>query len=240
MQDLNTLKRQSKIGALLYFLNGFLCPFALLYVPSVLIVRGDAAATANNIRNAETLLRAGMGVELFGATVGIFAVITFYRLFKAVSHKHAIAMMILFLLATPISYLNVLNDLAVLTLARGPAFLSTVFDRAQLDALIYFFFRLHNQGVALAQIFWGLWLFPFGIAVIKSGFIPPFVGIATMVAGCGYVINSIVTLFLPASTQGIGDLAMILGAGELTFFWLLIWGAKPQPGVQGNLAPVPS
>jgi hypothetical protein len=228
MHDLNSLKKQSRIAALLYFLNCLPAPFALLYVPNTLIVRGDAAATASNIRDSEALLRLGMAVELLSATIAIFAILAFYHLFKAVSQKHAMAMMILFLLSIPISYLNVLNDLAALTLANGPAFLSAV-DRPQLDALSYFFLRLHNQGVILAQIFWGLWLFPFGIAVMRSGFIPRFVGIAAMMAGCGYVISSSVSLFLPPSAQGIGQLAMILGLGELTFFWLLIWGAKEPP-----------
>jgi hypothetical protein len=234
---MNSLRKQSRIAALLYFVNCLPAPFALLYVPSVLIVRGDAAATANNVRDSEALLRLGMAVELFSATVAIFAVLAFYHLFKAVSHKHAMAMMILFLISIPISYLNVLNDLAALTLARGPAFLSAVFDKAQLDALVLFFLRLHNQGVILAQIFWGLWLFPFGIAVMRSGFIPRFVGIAAIMAGCGYVISSSVSLFLPPSAQGIGDLATILGVGELAFFWLLIWGAKDQPSRHAVPAP---
>jgi len=229
---MNELKKQSRIAGLLYFLNCLPAPFALLYVPSVLIVRGDAFATANNVRDSEALLRLGMAVELFSATLVIFAVLAFYRLFKSVSHKHAMAMMILFLISVPMSYLNVLNDLAALTFARGPAFLSSVFDKAQLDAFVLFFPRLHNQGIILAQIFWGLWLFPFGIAVMRSGFIPRFVGIAAIVAGSGYVFSSSVSLFLPASAQDIGQLAMILGVGELGILWLLIWGAKEQPGRQ--------
>jgi hypothetical protein len=148
------------------------------------------------------------------------------------------AMMILMLISVPISYLNVLNDLAALTFAHGPAFLSAVFDKAQLDAFVLFFLRLHSQGFILAQIFWGFWLFPFGIAVMRSGFIPRFVGIATIIAGCGYVISSSVSLFLPASAQGIGNLAMILGAGELAFFWLLIWGAKDQSQKERPALPV--
>lgn len=229
MDDLNSLKKQSRLGALLYFINGLPAPFALLYVPSVLIVRGDAAATANNVRNSEALFRLGMFVELFSATIVIFAMVAFYELFKRVSHKQAMTMIILMLVSVPISYLNLLNDLAALTLARSPAFLSAVFDKTQLDALVVFFLRLHNQGIILAQIFWGLWLFPFGIVVIRSGFIPRFVGIAGIVAGCGYVISSSVSLFLPASAQGIGQLAMILGAGELAFLWMLIWGVKEAP-----------
>lgn len=228
-QPLPQLKKQSRVAALLYFLNGIPAPFALLYVPSVLIVRGDAAATADNVRHSEALLRLGMAVELFSATVVIFAMLAFYQLFKSVSKKCALAMIILMLVSTPISYLNVLNDLAALTFARGPAFLSAAFSRAQLDAFVLFFFRLHNQGIVLAQIFWGLWLFPFGILVLRSGFIPRFVGIATIVAGCGYVIASSVSLFLPPSAQGVADLAMILGLGELAFFWMLFRGARETP-----------
>ena len=225
--DIGSLKKQSRIAALLYFVNGLPAPFALLYVPSVLIVRGDAAATANNIRDSEALLRLGMAVELFSSTIVIFAMLAFYHLFKRVSQKHAMALMILMLISVPISYLNVLNDLAALTLARGAPFLSA-FDRSQLDALSYLFMRLHGQGIIVAQIFWGLWLFPFGIVAMRSGFIPRFVGIAAIVAGSGYVISSSVSLFLPASAQSIGQLAMILGVGELAFLWLLIWGAKEQ------------
>ena len=179
-----------------------------------------------------------MAVELFSCTVAVFAILAFYRLLKPVSHKHAVAFMVLFLISIPISYLNVLNDLAALTLARSPEFLTAVFNQAQLDALVLFFFRLHNQGVTLAQIFWGLWLFPFGIAIIRSGFIPRFVGIAAIVAGCGYVIASSISLFLPGSARGFADLAMILGVGELTFLWLLIWGAKDPR--RGDAAPAPA
>src|SRR5438046_10012945 len=175
--DFRSIKKQARTAAILYFLNALPAPFALLYVPSVLIVRGDAAATANNVRDSELLLRLGMAGELFSSTIVIFAMFAFYHLFKAVSQKHAMAMMILMLISVPISSLNLLNDLAALTFARGPEFLSAVFDKAQLDAFVLFFLRLHNQGFILAQIFWGLWLFPFGVVLLRSGFIPRVLGV---------------------------------------------------------------
>jgi len=224
---MDSLKKQSRIAAALYFLNGLPAPFALLYVPSVLLVRGDATATANNVRDSETLLRLGMAGELFSSTVVIFAVLAFYSLFKAVSGKHARAMLVLMLISVPISYLNVLNDLAAITFARGPEFLSS-FAEPQRDAFVLFFLRLHNQGLVLAQIFWGLWLFPFGILIWRSGFIPRIIGVFAIIAGCGYVIGSSASLFLPTYAGVIGQYAMILQAGELSFIWMLIWGAKDQ------------
>lgn len=65
---------------------------------------------------------------------------------------------------------------------------------------------------------------------------PRFVGIAAMIAGGGYVIASSISLFLPAFAQW-GQLAMVLGTGELAIFWLLIWGAKPQPGATAHPTP---
>ncbi len=236
IHDLNSLKKQSRIAALLYFINALPAPFALLYVPSVLIVRGDAAATANHVRNSEALLRLGIAGELFSATIAIFAVVAFYRLFKPVSQKHAMVMMILFMVSIPISYLNVLNDLAALTFARGPEFLSS-FAQPQRDALVLFFLRLHNQGLALAQIFWGLWLFPFGILIWRSGFIPRVLGVFVIIACFGNLISSSASLFLPTYAGVIDRYATILQAGELPLIWMLIWGAKDQPEVTANPAP---
>jgi len=227
--DFRSIKKQARTAAILYFLNALPAPFALLYVPSVLIVRGNAIATANNVRDSEALFRLGMAGELFSSTVVIFAVLAFYSLFKVVSAKHARAMLVLMLISVPISYLNVLNDLAAITFARGPEFLSS-FAQPQRDALVLFFLRLHSQGLVLAQIFWGLWLFPFGILIWRSGFIPRILGAFAIVAGCGYVISSSASLFLPTFAGVIGQYAMILQAGELSFIWLVLWGAKPQRG----------
>jgi len=233
---MSSIKNQARFAAILYFLNAIPAPFALLYVPSVLIVWGNAAVTANNVRDSEALLRLGMAGELFSSTVVIFAVLAFYSLFKAVSGKHARAMLVLMLISVPISYLNVLNDLAALTFARGPEFLA-VFDQPQRDAFVLFFLRLHNQGFILAQIFWGLWLFPFGILIMRSGFIPRFLGISVIVAGCGYVISSCAVLFLPRYAPAISQFAMILEMGELPLIWMLIWGARDLPPGHPRLSP---
>ncbi|MFN2622642.1 MAG: DUF4386 domain-containing protein [Chthoniobacterales bacterium] len=237
---MNDIKKQSRRAAILYFLNALPAPFALLYVPGVMMVRGDATATANNVRNSEVLLRLGIAGELLSATIGIFAMVAFYRLFKAVSQKHAMAMIILFLVATPISYLNVLNDLAALTFARGPEFLSAVFNPHQLDAFVLFFLRLHNQGLVLAQIFWGLWLFPFGIVLWRSGFIPRILGVFAIVAGFGNVMASLAALFLPTYAGVINPYMTILQAGELPLLWMVIWGANPHSGGHQPAQPIPA
>lgn len=226
---MNSIKKQARVAGLLYLLASIPAPFALIYVPSTLIVPGDATATADHVRASETLLRLGIASELFGFIMFIFVVLALYRLFKGVSEKHALAMAILFLVSIPISLLNVLNDIAALVLVSGADFLS-VFEKGQLDTLAYFFLRLHGQGFVVAQIFWGLWLFPFGILVIRSGFIPRVLGFLLFIAGSGYVASSFASLLLPSYRHLVDQFAMVLEIGELPIiFWLLIWGAKDQP-----------
>src|SRR6266568_3304814 len=203
---MNSTKKQARVAGLLYLLIGITAPIGLVYVPGALIVAGDATATANHIRASESLLRIGIASELFHQIVCIFLVLALYRLFKAVSEKHA-----------------------ALVLVRGADFLS-VFETRQLDALALLFLRLHGQGLVVASIFWGLWLFPFGILVIRSGFIPRVLGVLMMMAGIGYLASSFTSLLLPRYAHPVGQFAMVLEIGELPIiFWFLIWGAKAQP-----------
>jgi len=46
---MNSTKKTARIAGLLYLVNGVTGFFGIIYVPSRLIVSGNAAATANNI-----------------------------------------------------------------------------------------------------------------------------------------------------------------------------------------------
>ena len=228
---MNETKKQARIAGLLYLLASIPAPFALIYVPNKLIVLGDATATANNIRASETLLRLGIGCDLIGSIIFIFVVLALYRLFKPVSEGYAVAMATLLLISMPISFFSVINELGALVVVNGGNSLAG-FDQHQLDTLAYLFFRLRNQGILIAQIFWGLWLFPFGILVIRSGFIPRFIGYLLFIAGVGYIANSFAALLLPAQRDLVARFADILQMAELPIIlWLLIWGARVPAAV---------
>ena len=226
---MKSTRQQARTAGLLYLLACITAPFALIYVPRALLVPGDATATANHLRASETLLRMGIASELISATIVIFALLALYRLFKGVNEQHALAMVTLLLVSVPISLLNVLNEIAALVLVSGAAFLS-VFEKSQLDALAYLFLRLHSQGLFIAEIFWGLWLFPYGMLVMRSGFIPRVLGVLLIIAGSGYLVSAFTSLLLPRHAHQVSRFAMILEAGELPIvLWLLIWGAKARP-----------
>jgi hypothetical protein len=228
---MDSTKRTARLAGLLYLVSSLPGAFALLYVPGKLVVKGDATATADRIRASAGLFRMGIGAELLSMTLFILVALVLYRLFKPVSEGPALWMLVLILLSIPISFVNVLSEIAAVNLAGGAGgadFLSAL-DVHQRSALAYLSLRLHGQGFMVAQIFWGLWLFPFGICVIRSGFIPRVLGILLMIAGCGYLASSVADLVFPQYTDAVAQVTRILTLAELPIiFWLLIWGAKPQ------------
>ena len=111
-----------------------------------------------------------------------------------------------------------------LALVSGQSYLS-VFAPAQLDALAYFFLRLHDRGITIASIFWGLWLFPFGLLAIRSGFIPRVFGWLLLVAGAAYLASAFTTLVLPAYGGAVGQVASLLELAEVPIIlWMVVRG----------------
>src|SRR5207302_2365185 len=127
-------------------------------------------------------------------------------------------------------FLNVLNYIGALTLFRGADFLTAI-GEPQRNALGYLFIRLHSQGEFMNEIFWGLWLFPFGLLVFRSGFLPRFLGVWLMLACFGWVVVSAIALLFPASYDAAFRIAQPVMFAELAIMlWLLIKGAKvPTP-----------
>ena len=187
---MNSIPNKGRFAGLLYLLTAIPNVFYLIYLPSVLIVPGDATATAGRIMASESLFRMGIVSELAGATIFIFVVLALQDLLKGVNKKYASLMVTFFVISVPISCVNVLNQIAVLRLLRGDSFLS-VFDQRQLDALVMVFLNLHGYGTIVAQIFWGLWLFPFGVLVFKSGVLPRILGVLLIIGCFGYILSLI-------------------------------------------------
>jgi hypothetical protein len=226
---MNSTKKTARLAGVLYLVNGVTGFFGIIYVPSRLIVSGNAAATANNILASERLFRVGIVSELICAAEFVFLLWVLYRLLAGVSRAHASLMVILGLVFVPIMCVNVLNEIAALTLLRGADFLS-VFDKRQLEAMAMLFLDLHRYGYVVGWIF-GLWLFPFGVLVFKSGFLPRILGVLLIAACFGYLADSLTPLLLPGHADIVGRFASIaLTLGEpAIILWLLIRGAKDQP-----------
>jgi hypothetical protein len=220
--------KAARIAGAVYLLMVLTAPFSLMYVPGKLIVRGNATATANNILAHETLFRLSTIGELLGQVIFICLAIALYRLLSNVSRNWALLMVGFVLVSSAVGFLNTLNNIAALILFRGGEFLA-VFDKSQRDALAMLFVRLHSHGHFINEIFWGLWLFPFGLLVFRSGFLPRFLGIWLMLDCLGWLALSVIALFFPLYYDVAFRFAQPVLFGELAIMlWLLIKGANVE------------
>jgi uncharacterized protein DUF4386 len=223
---MHPLKKAARIAGAIYLSMVITGPFSLIYVPGKLIVHANATATAANVLAHDTMFRFAIAAGLFGQVIFICLAIALYRLLSDVSKNWARLMVGFVLVSAAVGFVDELNNLGARILFRGGEFLS-VFDKTQLDALGMFFIRLHGQGIMIAEIFWGLWLFPFGLLVFRSGFLPRFIGVWLMINCFGYVILSMTSLFFPTYTDKLFVWLQPVLFGELAIMlWLLIRGAN--------------
>ena len=219
-------KKAARMAGAIYLTMVFTAPFSLIYVPGKLIVRGNATATADNILAHETMFRLSIFADLLSQVIFICLAIALYRLFSGVSKTWAGLMVAFVLVSAAVGFVNTLNDIAALMLFRGADFLA-VLDKTQRDALGMLFIRLHSQGIFIDEIFWGLWLFPFGLLVFRSGFLPRLIGVWLMINCFGYVVLSLTALFFPDHYGAAFSIMQPVLFGELAIMlWLLIKGAK--------------
>jgi hypothetical protein len=218
--------KAARIAGAVYLSLVLTAPFSLLYVPGKLIVTGNATATANNVLAHETLFRLGIVGELFGSVIFILLGLALYRLLNGVNRMWALTMLAFVLVSASVGFLNVLNYVAALNLFRGADFLAP-FEKPQRDALAYLFIRLHSQGEFINEIFWGLWLFPFGLLVFRSGFLPRFLGVWLILA-CfvGVALSMTALLFPPYYDTAFKMAQPVLFAELAILLWLLIKGAR--------------
>jgi len=137
-------------------------------------------------------------------------------------------MVVLAVVSVPISFINMQNKFAILSLISGSGY-PDVFSAAQIQSQVLFYLDQYDNGVLIVSIFWGLWLFPFGYLVYKSGILPKVLGILLMLGCFGYLINFLGnTLISDYSKLGISSyISLPASLGEIgTCLWLLIPGAK--------------
>lgn len=198
-------------------------PFAMfsLGVRFSIPMGGDAAAIAEALASKEGLFRAAIVTWLASQTVFVFLVLTLYRLLRPVNPNRALLMAVLAVAGVPVAFLNELNPFAALLLLDGAGPLSGL-PVEQRQAWIPFFLRLHEAGVHIAHVFWGLWLFPFGALVLRSRSLPRLLGVLLIVAGAGYLVDGLTWVMLPDTRVAVTQFTFL---GELLLpLWLVVKG----------------
>ncbi|WP_422083715.1 DUF4386 domain-containing protein [Ulvibacterium sp.] len=228
-------KRTARIAGTFYLILILSGMFSLLYVPSELIVWEDPGMTVENIKASEHLFRLGILSGLLCFACFIFLPLTLYRLLKGVNEGQAVLMVVLAIVSVPISYIGITYQIDLLTLINDSESLKT-FTSDELQAKAMLLLKSSNNGSLVAHIFWGLWLFPFGYLVYKSGFLHKFLGIMLMLGCFGYLLDFLGYFLCEDYGQTLGATLVGIPAaiGEIGIcLWLLTIGIKVVKAPQG-------
>ena len=217
----------AKRAGFLYLAFIITCMFAGI-VRMRLLVLEDAAKTAGQLIHAWGLLNISVIVDVVSAVLFLLAAWALYVLLKPVNINLALLFLLLNAAGVALQCFSLLNLYAPVLVQRS-ADMQRAFLPEQLDTLNLLYFNLHKSGFTMAQIFYGIWLFPLGLLVYKSGFLPKWLGVLLM-ADCFGVLISFFQYFLLPDLDAISYPGYAIGLiAEFSLsLWLMIKGVKRQ------------
>ena len=226
-------KKIARIAGFLYLGVVITGIFTLMYVPKKLIVPDNSILTYQNIISFQQLFKFGIIGGLLCYTFFLFLPIVLYKLLNPVNEYFAKIMVLLASLSVPIFFLNVQNEFTILSLINDTNN-QFGFSTEQLQSQVMLNLAQYNNGMRIVHIFSGLWLFPFGYLVFKSGFLPKILGVLLMLGSFGYLLNFAGHTLIPNYSKiGISSyISLPASIGEIgTCIWLLIIGVKDRKAI---------
>ena len=219
----------ARLGGALYLVIIVIGLFGEGFVRERLIVAGDAAATAANLRAHEALWRSGVAAELVLLICAVALLAIFYVLLRPVSRDLA-------LLATFFNLVSITLE-ATITLSLvgalfplGDARYLQAFRPEQLYALSRLVIRSHGYGFGFSLIFFGCFCLVVGYLIFRSGFLPRILGVLMQIAGLCYLVNSFAMVLAPALADRLFPAILVPGfIGEASLcLWLLVKGVDVE------------
>src|SRR3954464_1778103 len=147
-------RQLARTAGALYLINIIGGAFAITVVPAMLVVQGDAAATAHNIEAHELLYRSGLAAHLLVTATNVPLAVIFYELFKVVNRRLALLDAFFILVATAVEAAGLVNQFTPLVLLGSGPYRSTL-PLSQIQALAYLPLDLSGIDYSIHTVFFG-------------------------------------------------------------------------------------
>jgi hypothetical protein len=186
----------------------FLYPFwtivavASIMYPNSLVEIGNINLTANNLLANEFLFNLSIAGGFITQLIHILMVLLFWQLFKSINRNLAGLILVFGLISVPIAMFNSISLFAANLVISSPYFVDS-FTISQAQTLMMFFLNLNEKGLLIAQIFWGLWLFPIAFLIYQSRFFHKIAGHFLIIAGMGYILISFGKIIFPGAASSV-------------------------------------
>jgi len=220
------VQRYATVAGLLLLLSLVAGGFGEAYVPSKLIVAGDAAATVANIRSSDLFYRLGFAAFLLESFADVTLALIFYAVLRPVSREVSLLAAFFGLMGTALFAFAELFYLA-------PTLFMTVgslksFSREQIDELILLTLRFYEFAAMIFSGYYGLAWIVRGYLMFRSGYLPKFLGVLMGIGGIGFLARDFLLVLAPAYAAPLLLMPLFPGALML-MIWLLVKGVDlPQ------------
>jgi Domain of unknown function (DUF4386) len=221
-----SLKKTARLAGIFYLLNVVISIYGMVYVSSKISMSGNSADIVSNIIENEFVFRSGILARVINSIPWLLLALTLYHLLRQVNGFQARLMFALMTLSIPIGFIAEAFNISGLMIAKSELLKSMgIMERKEYAVL---FFNIYNYIISISQIFWGLWLLPFGFLIYKSQFIPGLFGVLLFLGGAGYITECITFIIFPIYKPSVSPYTMIFGSvGEISMMlWFLIKGVK--------------
>jgi hypothetical protein len=219
----------ARIGGVLYLITIVLGAVEELFIRGRIIVPGDAAATAANLKSMESLWRFGIASEMFLGICTIALALILYVLLRPVNRDLALLATFFNLIAIAVETAYSLQLVEALYPLGNAAYLKT-FTPEQLYAISSLSIKAHSDGFGIALLFFGCFFPIAGYLIFKSGYFPKAIGILYLIPGLSYLISSFALILAPTFA---GRFYFVIAGpaliGEASLcLWLLVKGVNLQ------------
>jgi hypothetical protein len=218
----SSVQRYARTAGVLFLLTMIAGFFGELYVPSHLVVAGDAAATANNLATSRQLFNAGFASYLIEAVCDVLLSWIMYILLRPVHRDLALLGAFLGLVSTSLFAVAEVFFYAPPLLLNG-GLSATAFSSAQVDALVLLSFRLYGRVSGMYMLFYGMAVLIRGYLIVRSAYLPTLIGVLLCIAGGGFIMRNVAYVLFPAYASDFLLAPMFLATLSVTA-WLLLKG----------------
>jgi len=219
------VKAYSRAVAVLLILSMAGGWFGEMYVPSLMIA-GDAAATAEQLRLNDGLFRLGFAAYLVEAFCDIVLAWLFYVLLKPAGRDLALLSAFFGLVSTSLFAVTKMFYFAAPVVLRKGAYL-TAFQPDEVEALASLFLLIYPALAGLTMLFYGTGWIIRGYLTVRSGYLPRFAGAIMIIAGIGFAAKTITFVLAPAYSSDLLLAPMFLNLIVLVG-WMAVKGVDQE------------
>lgn len=221
-KETTSIQTYARIAGLLFLLSIIGGGFGEFYVPTRIIVAGDAEATARNIVALDSFFRWGFAGYLLEAACDISLAWIMYVLLRPVQKDIALLAAFFGLVSTAVFAVAELFFYGSTFILGGADYLKT-FSPAQLNTLGLVSIKFYSYGGTIFLAFYGIATAIRGYLIYRSVYFPKLLGLLLMLAGLGFIAKNFAAVLAPRFPSDLFMIAMPF-AGIALMFWLLVKG----------------